>query len=176
MSNIERPPSFSFHVKDDQQDAHTVPASVLVQILENAQRAFELIGLQVEGREIRLRARVAAATSKRFQLLCQLPKPGSYAMPVTVGGAGDLFPPDLANRAFDIFRDVMESVSARSSARLANLLPNERIRRRVLEAVKGMAPRADSQWRIGLARRPRRLIRHLRRTDNSICGGNARSR
>ena len=150
MSNIQRPPSFSFHVKSDEQDEHTVPASVLVQILENAQRAFELIGLQVEGREIRLRARVAAATSKRFQLLCQLPKPGSYAMPVIVGGAGDLFPPDLANRAYGIFRGVMESVSARSSASLAVLLPNERIRRRVLESVKGMAPRADSQWQLAL--------------------------
>jgi hypothetical protein len=44
----------------------------------------------------------------------------------------------------------MESVSARSSAELATVLPNERIRRRVLEAVKGMAPRADAQWKLNL--------------------------
>ncbi|MBI3525562.1 MAG: hypothetical protein HY066_13755 [Betaproteobacteria bacterium] len=150
MPNNEHPPSFSFHIKGDEQDGHTVPAVVLVQILENVQHAFELVGMQVEGREIRARARIAAATSKRFQLVCQLPGPGSYAMPVTVGGAGELFSADLANQAFGIFRGVMESVSARSSAGLASVLPNERIRRRVLEAVKGMAPRADAQWKLGL--------------------------
>ena len=71
-------------------------------------------------------------------------------MPVTVGSAGELFSIDLANQAFSIFRRVMECVSARSGAELSSTLPNERIRRRVLEAVKGMAPRADAQWRLNL--------------------------
>ncbi len=150
MPNNERPPSFSFHIEGDEQGGHTVPAAVLVQILANAQHAFELIGVQVEGREIRSRARIAGATSKRFQLVCQLPEPGSYAMPVTVGGSGELFSADQANRAFGIFRSVMENVSARISTGLASLLPNERIRRRVLEAVKGMAPRADAQWKLNM--------------------------
>jgi hypothetical protein len=106
--------------------------------------------VHVEGREIRSRARIAAATSKRFQLVCQLPVPGSYAMPVTVGGIGELFSADLANQAFGIFRGVMESVSARSSVGLATALPNERLRRRILEAIKGMAPRAGARWKLNL--------------------------
>ena len=143
-------PSFSFHITGDEHGGHTVPAAVLVQILANAQHAFELIGVQVEGRAIRSRARIAGATSKRFQLLCQLPAPGSYTLPVTVGGSGELFSADQANQAFGVFRSVMENVSARSSAALAAVLPDERIRRRVLEAVKGMAPRADAQWKLAL--------------------------
>ncbi len=150
MPSDTSPPSFSFHIETDEQSGHSVPAVVLVQVLENAQRAFELIGVQVEGREIRTRARVAAATSKRFQLMCQLPEAGSYSMPVTVGGSGELFSAPLANQAFGIFREVMERVSARSGVGLAAALPNERIRRRVLEAVKGMAPRADAQWKLNL--------------------------
>lgn len=150
MPNYETPPSFSFHIEGGEQDAHTVPASVLVQILENAQHAFELIGVQVEGREIRARARIASTTSKRFQLVCQLPKPGCYAMPVTVGGSGELFSIELANQAFDIFHEVMENVSARNAATFSHLLPNERIRRRVLESIKGMAPRADALWELSL--------------------------
>lgn len=143
-------PSFSFHIDGGTPDEHAVPAAILVQILENAQRAFELIGVHVEGRGIKEHARVSAATSQRFQLICQLPESGSYAMPVTVGGAGELFVADLANKAFDIFRGVMEHVSARSTVGLATVLPDERIRRRVLEAVKGMAPRADAQWKLSL--------------------------
>jgi hypothetical protein len=150
MLKNELPPSFSFHIDGDEQSEHTVPAVVLVQILENAQHAFELIGVQVEGREIRSRARITAATSKRFQLVCQLPQAGSYTMPVTIGGAGELFSADLANQAFGIFRGVMESVSARSSAGLVAALPNERIRSRVLESIKGMAPRAGARWKLKL--------------------------
>ena len=150
MPDQTAPTSFSFHIEGGAADNHAVPAAVLVQILENAQRAFELIGVHVEGRGIKERARVSAATSKRFQLVCQLPESGSYAMPVTVGGAGELFSVDLANKAFGIFRGVMEKVSARSSADLATVLPDNRILRRVLEAIKGMAPRADAQWKLSL--------------------------
>lgn len=143
-------PSFSFHIEGAAADGHAVPASVLVQILGNAQRAFELIGVHVEGRGIKERARVSSSTSKRFQLICQLPKTGSYAMPVNIGGAGELFSAELANKAFGIFRGVMEKVSARSSVGLITILPDERILRRVLEVVKGMAPRADAQWKLNL--------------------------
>lgn len=143
-------PSFSFHIESGEPQANVVPAPVLVQILENAQRAFELIGVHVEGRGIKERARVSASTSQRFQLVCQLPQAGCYALPVTVGGVSELFSAELARQAFGIFRGVMEHVSQRSSASLSTILPDERIRRRVLESVKGMAPRADAKWKLSL--------------------------
>lgn len=150
MTNDISHPSFSFHIESGEPEANVVPASVLVQILENAQRAFELIGVHVEGRGIKERARVSASTSQRFQLICQLPQAGCYAMPVTVGGASELFSAELAGKAFCIFRGVMEHVSERSSTSLNTILPDERIRRRVLESVKGMAPRADAKWKLSL--------------------------
>lgn len=66
MPNDDHFPSFDFHIKGDEQGGYTVPAVVLVQILENAQHAFELIGVHVEGREIWTRARIPTATSKRL--------------------------------------------------------------------------------------------------------------
>lgn len=150
MRPVAHKPSFAFHIEGGAPEDHVVPAIVLVQILENAQRAFELIGVHVEGRGIKERVRVSAATSQRFQLICQLPASGSYAMPVTIGGAGDLFSAELANKAFAIFRGVMGHVSKRSTEGLASILPDDRIRRRVLEAVKGMSPRADAQWKLSL--------------------------
>lgn len=150
MSDPIHTPSFAFHIEGGAPEEHVVPAAVLVQILENAQRAFELIGVHVEGRGIKERARVSAATSQRFQLICQLPAPGSYAMPVTIGGASELFSADLANKAFSIFRGFMKHVSEHSCDGLAAVLPDDRIRRRVLEAVKGMSPRADAQWKLSL--------------------------
>jgi len=57
---------------------------------------------------------------------------------------------ERAGKAFQIFRNVMERVSNRNSAGLTDALPDERIRRRVLEAVKGMSPRADAKWTLAL--------------------------
>jgi len=142
--------AFSFHIEGGDPNVQAIPANVLVQILENAQRAFELIGVHVEGRGIKERARVSAATSQRFQLVCQVPVSGSYALPVTVGGSGELFSADLAKKAFDIFHNVMGHVSARNNAGLISALPDDRIRRRVLESVKGMSPRADAKWKLSL--------------------------
>lgn len=141
--------SFSFHINTRDPQAHAVPATVLVQILENAQRAFELIGVQVEGREIRERVRVSAATAQRFQLVCHVPQAGSYAMPVSVGSMADLLGSEMPGRAITIFKDVMGLVSSRNAAGLAGALPDRRIRRRVLESIKGMAPRLDAGWTLG---------------------------
>ena len=143
-------PSFSFHIESGEPQGDVVPASVLVQILQNAQQAFELIGVHVEGRSINQRARVSAAISQRFQLICQLPQSGCYALPVTVGSTSELFAPEQAAKAFGVFHDLMTRVSARNAAGLEQVLPDERIRRRVLEAVKGMAPRAGARWRLSL--------------------------
>ena len=144
-------PSFSFHIESGEpQSGDAIPASVLVQILQSAQQAFELIGVHVEGRSIRSRARVSAQTSLRFQLVCQLPKPGCYAVPVTVGGTHELNQPELAEKALDIFQGLMRRISAHSSDGLADVLPDERIRRRVLELAKGMAPRAGAKWTLNL--------------------------
>jgi hypothetical protein len=150
MNAPKQHPSFSFHIESGEPQGNVVPAAVLVQILQNAQQAFELIGVHVEGRSINQRARVSASTSQRFQLICQLPKPGCYALPVTVGGETELFNVDQAEKAFEIFHALMERISDRTAAGLVEILPDERIRRRVLEAVKGMAPRADAKWTLAL--------------------------
>lgn len=150
MSSPLNPPSFSFHIEGVEPGSHTAPAVVLVQILENAQRAFELIGIHAEGREIKARARIPAATSKRFQLVCHVPEAGSYALPVTVGGAHDLFASEATHKAFGIFRKLVDSVTRRDVDAVNRALPDASIRRRVLEAIKGMAPPAGAAWRLRL--------------------------
>lgn len=148
MTNTIRQNSFSLHIEGGTQNADAVPAAVLVQILENAQRAFELIGVHVEGRTIKERAAIPAATRKRFQLVCRLPKPGCYAVPIEVGGH-DLLAVEV-EKGFAIFKNLIEGITGRDSGRIKSALPDERLRHRVLEAIRGMAPRADAKWRLKL--------------------------
>ena len=150
MSEDNRHPSFVFHVTDREPSVHTIPASVLINILQRAQNAFELIGMQVESRDVRSRARIPAAISQRYQLLCDLPREGSYAMPVTVGSDGELFDIQHAQQAFEVFSGVLKGVSHHNSELINKVLPNNNISRRVLECVREMAPRADSRWSLTL--------------------------
>jgi hypothetical protein len=150
-TSLPQKPSFSFHIDSESpHTANTVPAAVLVQVLQGAQLAFEHIGIHVEGRSIKSRARVSALTSRRFQLICKLPEPGCYAVPVEIGDTTDLLQEEHAAQALSIFEELMRNISAKSSAGIVQALPDERVRRRVLEAVKGMAPRSGANWKLSL--------------------------
>ena len=85
-------PSFSFHIDAGQQSSHGVSAPLLIQVIENAQNAVELIGCDVEGKEFKQRVKIPTRISRKYQLICQVPVTGSYAMPMTLGDPGsDLF-------------------------------------------------------------------------------------
>jgi hypothetical protein len=151
MANPALPPSFSFHIEGGAPSGdHAVPVAVLVQILQSAQQAFELIGMQIEGRSVKQRVRVSAKTSERFQLICQVPAVGSYEMPVVVGSSLEIFRIEHAEQALGIFETLMKRLSDHAAGGCADILPDERIRRRVLEAVKGMAPSAGQKWTVSL--------------------------
>lgn len=148
MSNPDGKTSFSLHIEGGLENGDTVPAGVLAQILNNAQRAFELIGVHVEGGTVRERARISAATRSRFQLVCRLPKQGCYAVPVELGGK-DLLA-EHVTAAMDIFRKMVEGISQRDTARIKEALPDYGLRYRVLEAIRGMSPRAGDKWSLKL--------------------------
>lgn len=147
MTELNR--TLTFHIEGPLTDAHTLPANVLVQILENAQRAFELIGLHVEGKTVKSRARLAKSSAEKFQLICQLPVHGCYAMPIVVGGTfTDLFAPEQAAIAAQVFKNLMVGIQRRDRNEIAQVLPDASIRKRVLESIKGMLPQYGSGWQL----------------------------
>ncbi len=148
MTNPNDQTSFSLHIEGGIQNGEAVPATVLAQILGNAQRAFELIGTHVEGRTIRERARISAATRSRFQLVCRLPEPGCYAVPIEIGGK-DLLAEHVA-AALAIFCKMIAGITQRDTLAINAALPDQGLRHRVLEAVRGMSPRADDKWSLKL--------------------------
>lgn len=148
MINLDGKTAFSLHIESGTEDGDAVPAAVLAQILTNAQRSFELIGAYVEGLTIHRRARISAATRSRFQLVCRLPEPGCYAVPIKLGGK-DLFAEHIT-AAMGIFRKIIEGIAKRDSKSISVALPDEGLRHRVLEAIRGMTPRADAKWSLKL--------------------------
>ena len=74
MNNPAGKTAFSLHIEGGTENGDAVPAAVLAQILTNAQRSFELIGVHVEGQTIHRRARISALRPPRIRT-----KPSSSA-------------------------------------------------------------------------------------------------
>ena len=144
-------PNFSFHIDAGQPGAHCVPASVLIQVIENAQNAVELIGCDIEGKAFKQRVKIPAGISRKYQLFCQVPMIGSYAIPMTLGDpVSDLFASEDIDKVWKTFSALLSGVSEESVNLLRQSLPDSTLRRRVLEYIKGMAPKAGSNWSLDI--------------------------
>lgn len=144
-------PSFSFHIDAGQPGSHGVPAPLLIQVIENAQNAVELIGCDVEGKEFKQRVKIPTRISRKYQLICQVPVTGSYAIPMTLGDPGsDLFVFEDIDRAWKTFSALLAGVSDGRADWLRQALPDSTLRRRVLEYIKGMAPNAGANWTLDI--------------------------
>ena len=139
---------FEFRILPGDPTAHSVPVPVLTAILKSAQDVVYLLALQVEGREVRERARKPQEIEARYALQCELPAPGSYVMPVTLGRADPslLFPDPNLTRTADLFRQCGSSLSRRDADALRALVPDRQMRSRVLEGYRGLAPKPGDDW------------------------------
>jgi len=125
-----------------------LPASLLIQTLEGAQRAIWLLALAEEKRDIRTRARIPAELEQRYQLKCSIPHSGSYVLPAAIGpeqppvqaliqaSPGDT---DVTGKVVDKFEQVARALVENQRDRLLDLMPDSAIRLRVLENFKTMA-------------------------------------
>jgi len=144
-------PKFSFHLEGAQTSSCAIPASVLVQVVENAQNAVELIGYFVEGMEVKRRLRIPARMSRKYQLVCHVPVGGSYVLPLTLGDPlSDLFVLDDIQKVWGLFSGLLRGVSACDEHQVRDALPDGLVRRRVLESFKAMAPRAGANWHLDI--------------------------
>jgi hypothetical protein len=148
MTHTDGKTAFSLHIESGTENGDAVPAAVLAQILTSAQRSFELIGVHVEGRTIQQRARISATTRSRFQLVCRLPEPGCYAVPIELGG-NDLLAEHIT-AAMDVFKKIIGGITKRDSEAINKAMPDVSLRHRLLEAIRGMTPRADAKWSLKL--------------------------
>jgi hypothetical protein len=77
-----------------------------------------------------------------------LPEPGCYAVPLELGG-NDLLA-EHVTAALDVFHKMIVGIARRDTAQISAALPDQGLRHRVLEAIRGMSPRADDKWSLKL--------------------------
>jgi hypothetical protein len=153
QSQEYHPPRLGFHFQHAAEQDHVVPAALLIKALENAQKALQYIAIVTEGHELRDGQHVPDAIAQRYALRCALPQEGSYTMPAVVGldsPGFDEIEAGLVYRVVTTFRDTLTALGRGEIGRLPQLIPDSRMRGRVLQNVKAMVPSPGSGFRLGL--------------------------
>ena len=134
-------------------EGNVVPVVALANSLQSLQRAVHLLGMYQEGKKVHQRVRVSAEIEERYRILCQLPEEGSYIAPLMIGdNSQNLF--DTGVRAVaESLRDLLSGIVAQDSSRICSVLPDSNFRTPVLEALRKMTPRKQSDIEIALQSR-----------------------
>ncbi len=149
---INRDNSLQFRFSRLGDETPAVPASVLIQTLEGAQRAIWLIALANENKDVKSRARIPSDIEQRYQLKCEVPEAGSYLLPTYVESVQPkLATMDQVARVLGKFESVAFALSQEDRNSVGTLLPDSAIRRRVVDAFQLLAPKPGSGWRLDLA-------------------------
>lgn len=150
---VHRDNTLQFRFSRPGDNTPAVPASVLIQTLEGAQRAIWLIALANENKDVKSRARIPAEIEQRYQLKCDVPKSGSYLLPAFVESLQpQLATMDQVATVLAKFESVASALQSQNKDAVAAQLPDSAIRRRVVDAFQQLAPKPGSGWRLELAR------------------------
>lgn len=161
-------PSPDFTVRFERQsrdnrdsDPHEVPAALLSQVLTGLQRVFYLLAMEKEDIRVRQRERVPGHIEQKYVLLCSPPTPGSVVVETRLGSLAQsqqamIYDPggdwtDIVAVA-DRFRHVSQELETGDISRFDRLMPDRVRSSRLLEAFRGMMPKAGSAYDIYISR------------------------
>lgn len=128
-----------------------VPVSLLTQSLTTLQELIHLFALQEEGRTLRQRLRLSDELKSKYVLRCRPPESGSFAVTGRVAGsADDLFSPQQIAKVMEKFQTFSRAAVADEQDRLLDLIPDSRLRNRILSRLISLSPPAGSGHRYEL--------------------------
>ena len=133
-------------------DGQMLPVATLTQVLGAMQRAVHLLAMQHENISVRQRERINKTVDAKYPLLCSLPKPGSYIVPVEIGDPTvALFAIDDVEAVGELFSDCCTFISTGELSGLAAKIPDNTRRDRFVDAVRSMTPSPGSGIKAGIS-------------------------
>jgi hypothetical protein len=121
----------------EETEGHEVRAETLVTLLVGLQRVAYLLGAAECGQEIGVRLKPSRAMREHFSLRCGIPQPGSFALPLDVGRAGEL---DVGPPLLERLRGIWAALADQDGVALRAALP-ESVAQRVLREIAAMLPK-----------------------------------
>ena len=126
-------------------EPHAVPAAELARALDGFQRIAHLIGMRLEGRTLSRRARPSQEVQRRFVLVCEVPRPGSYEQPLRLTTLDPqlLSSQELERAEADMSR-FLQAIGQRDEQLLEEAVTDPTYRRFMLDALAQAIPDPQS--------------------------------
>lgn len=123
------------------KDGHSVPATVFTSSMDGLQRTIELLGMEYEGKEVKIRAKASEEIKRKYAVFLSPPREGSYVAPAVIGDTGyKFFDEGDVGYVAGRFRDVLNLISQNDIKGLRRLIPDGIWRTNVVNAVKKILP------------------------------------
>ena len=151
---------FDLHFENAAFPEHTVPASVLLQSLEWAQRTIYVLALAAEKKPAKQRLKFSQELERNYSLMCSVPVTGSYNLPSTIGDAtADLYVEADSERVAGMYKQLLSALDTGENGLIRELIPDSVFRKRALEGVRNTVPKVGSGWELGISNGSMKRIR-----------------
>ena len=143
----------SIRMIDKETDNLEVPAHLLVRTLDNLQQIVYLLAAFQEKQNIGKRFRIKDELQQLYTLKCQIPKPGSYVIPISLKPSLNSQLSLFTNyqKIIDYLQDLFTGITQDDSTRISNTLPDSSLRNRILRKFRELSPRAGENWQLGFS-------------------------
>ena len=129
--------------------ANTVAVEVLTVSLDSLQKLVHLLALHHEDDDAYAGTYIPAEIRRRYSIVCRLPKPGSYTIPLALGPMTlQEHSPNSAPEILGHLNGVLRAVHSQNESELERMLPAPRIRAAATRALHNMVPDPRSGARI----------------------------
>lgn len=139
-----------------EMDNSEIPAPILVRTITGLQKVIYLLAASQEKQDIGQRFRISDQLQQFYTLRCQIPQPGSYTLPLTLKPS-----PESQNSQTSIFSDyekiidnlsiLLDSLCQENLTKIQELLPDSKLRNRVLREFRKFTPKAGENWQLGFS-------------------------
>jgi hypothetical protein len=149
----------TIRLTNDEDGIHEVPADVLARTLSGMQQLVYLIATAQEHKTIGVRFRLSQEIQQRYSLICRIPQPGSYAVPITFGSG------EVDASLFTDYSELLDKVDTLLSLiqraeldSLFEVFPDGKVRNRALREVRKLLPKPGEGWKLGFRKGDRQEV------------------
>jgi len=143
----------NIRIFDIDENDHSVPAEVLINILKHLQQSVFLVAMDAENSNFAERARPNIDIRKKYALKCNIPVSGSYALPLTLGDvSGDLFAQEKVSTVAQNLELSIEAIASGDVEGFNKIFHSCDYRNKFAESIKNLLPKAGQKWKVGFAR------------------------
>jgi hypothetical protein len=133
-----------FVFKGGSADEHQLPVELMINLLNNIRDLTYLIVAQEQGVSFNERFNPSRKIKNNYIIKCELPKDGSYALPVSFMYTGENLLFEKPIKPVEYIKQILKSINDFDESKIFQFFPAAKIRAKVLTCIREAFPKPDN--------------------------------